>query len=100
MFNLLWTRGWCGLHAGRFFHGGGFFMILFWILLGAGVIWLLKNTVFNNEEKNQKTNFSRPQPVSSSDADNPLDIAKKRLARGEITKEEFAEIKQTLSENN
>lgn len=61
------------------FSGGGF-MFLFWILLAVAIIWL----VVSYKDK------------SSASTETALDIAKKRYAAGEITKEELDEIKRNL----
>ncbi|RXJ76967.1 electron transporter RnfE [Arcobacter sp. F155] len=56
------------------FHG--FWMFIFWLFIFYVLISLLK--------KDKK------------DKDSAIDILKKRLAKGEITKEEYEEIKKTL----
>ena len=61
---------------------GTIWMILFWGVIIALIIWVVKRLTKNTDSNNKK---------------NPLDIAKERYARGEITKEEFEEIKKTLS---
>lgn len=57
-----------------FFHGGG--MFIFWIIILIVVFALIKS--INKKEKT------------------PLDILKKRLAKGEISKEEFDKLKKEL----
>lgn len=59
---------------------GGGLMMLFPILIIVLIFYL-----FEKREKN-----------STTGTDTPLDILKKRYARGEITKEEFDEIKKDL----
>lgn len=59
-----------------FFHGFG--MTLFWVIILVVIFLLLKN---NQKEKEEK----------------PLDILKRRLAKGEITKEEYDKLKKELS---
>lgn len=59
-----------------FFHGAG--MLILWMIL----IFLLLS-IFNKKESPNK--------------ESPLDILKKRLAKGEITKEQYDSIKETLS---
>ena len=63
---------------GHLFYGGGF-MWLFWILIIAGIFFLFQN-VFK----------------SNSDKESPLDILKKRYARGEIDEEEYEHRRKEL----
>lgn len=73
-------------------YGGGFFgwfyMLIFWAVIILGIVllamWLLKQ--------------SRGGRPGTDDGESPLDILKKRYAKGEIDKEEFEEKKKTLSE--
>ena len=81
-----------GMMGGNFGFGmmngfGGVFMILLWIvIIGLGV-WLVSNLV-------SRTN-SQP-PANLPPAESALDILKKRYARGEITREQFEEMRRTL----
>ena len=60
-------------------------MPLFWLLLIAGIIVLVSVLMRGT------------QPVSVTGVpEGPLDILKRRYARGEITKEQFEEMKNTL----
>ena len=78
-----WGMGW-GM-------GGGFWvLIILVVIVGFGIYYLVKN---NNNNKNNNNDFSRSQKDSSADA---MEIAKNRLAKGEITTEEFEEIKKKL----
>jgi len=67
---------------------GGIFMIIFWIvIIGLGV-WLVSSLV-------SRAN-SQP-PSNLPPAESALDILKKRYARGEITKEQFDEMRRDLN---
>jgi len=66
------------------FSGGGF-MWVFWILIIAAVVMVIKAS--SNTKNNEK---SHPE--------SPLDILKRRYASGEIDKEEFHKRKRDLSE--
>jgi putative membrane protein len=67
------------------FWPGMIFMLLFWVLIILGVIalvaWLAK----------------QGRPDSHAGPESPLDVLKKRYARGEIDKEEYESIKKDLS---
>jgi len=63
-------------------YGGMFFGFLFWIIIIALAYFLIKSLIEHN-----KTNGA---------GKSALDIAKERFAKGEITKEEFEEIKKSL----
>lgn len=62
----------------------GVFMWIFWILVIVGVVFLVKWIVLQGKQS---------QP---SHEENPLDILKRRYARGEINKEEFEQKKKDL----
>ncbi len=59
---------------------GGMWMVVFWAIIIGLVIWGIK----------QFAGDRRENPTSG---ETPLEIAQKRLARGEITLDEFEEIK-------
>jgi putative membrane protein len=62
---------------------GGIGMWLFWLLIIVGVVWLIESS-------------SRGSAVSTPASESPLDILKRRYAKGEINKEQFEEMKNTL----
>ncbi len=66
---------------------GGIRMILFWILLIAIVLFLLRRF---------PASLQGPQGNGSSPHSAALEILKERYARGEISKEEYEARKQTL----
>ena len=64
---------------------GGIFMLLFWGLIIVGLVLVVRWL------------WDRAQPGAGAGAgDAPLDILKRRYARGEIGKEEFERIKKDL----
>ena len=71
-----WGMGWFGM----------IFMIVFWILLVVGLVFLIKWLI-------QTTKGEKDVVRSSSKA---IDILKERYARGEINSEEFERIKSDL----
>ena len=62
--------------------GGGFMMIVFWVLLIVLIVWIVREVKGNSSHK------------SSTSA---LDILKERYVKGEINKEEFETKKKDLS---
>lgn len=82
-----------GMMDGNFGFGmmpgfGGIFMILFWVAIIALVVWLISSLV---SRSNSQTSSGLPP------AESALDILKKRYARGEITKEQFDEMRRDLN---
>lgn len=65
--------------------GGMWFSWIFWIVIIGLIIWL----VINQSSRN-KQNFP------SSPNETPLDILKKRYAKGEINKEQFEQMRKDL----
>jgi putative membrane protein len=78
---------------GHGFGGGDWLMLLLMFLFWGGlitlVIWGLR-ALFATAQPGQS-----PAPTRS-----PLDMAKERFARGDISREEFTEITHTLKESN
>jgi len=72
-----WDYGW-----GIGFGFGWFLMILFWVLLILGIVYIVK-LIAGNTKKAEKEETA-------------LDILKKRYAKGEINKEEFDKMKDDL----
>jgi putative membrane protein len=70
---------------GEHFMFGGF-MWIFWIIVIIGLVFLIKGIV------------QQGNPKESKSGETPLDILKKRYARGEINKEEFEQRKKDLSD--
>jgi putative membrane protein len=67
--------------------GFGFgFMGIFWLLLIAGVIWLVSVAV-----KSGRTNSAAGAGLTARD------ILDQRYARGELTREQYEQMKQDLS---
>lgn len=74
---------------------GGFgliLMVLFWVLVVAAALWLVSR-LFPQPS-------GQPWPPANDDQNpppsSPLEILKQRYARGEITKSEYLEMRNTL----
>ena len=65
---------------------GAFLMIAFWVLVIGGGVWLVVTVARGG-------GFSGAQ---STIGQTPLDILKVRYAKGEITKDQFEEMKRAL----
>ena len=63
--------------------GWGILMMLFWAIVLAVVIYVAVRLFKGHDASNQ--------------ASGPLDIAKERYAKGEITKDQFEQLKKDLS---
>jgi putative membrane protein len=66
---------------------GWLLMLIFWIVVIAGSVLLIRWSISLGEKKNQGKDTS----------ETALDILKKRYARGEITKDEYERIKKDIS---
>jgi putative membrane protein len=77
-------RGWENGHMMNygFGYGGMFMWLIFLIVLGVAVYFIVQ--------------ASKSKDIISQAQDTPLDILKKRYAKGEITKEEFDRMKKDL----
>ena len=85
--------GWGSFGFGRFgmmggFGFGGVPMILFWIVMIVLGVWLISSLA-------PHTNNQPPSNVPP--AESALDILQKRYARGEITKEQYEEMRRDLN---
>lgn len=75
-------RGWD--HMMGYGGYGGMFMWLIWIVIAAVIIYF----VFNLSKRNGKS--------IDSENESPIEILKRRYAKGEITKDEFDRIKKEI----
>ena len=70
---------------GPWMMGGGIFTLLFWVFIIAGAVWLI-----------QSLSRGGQSGLSAPGRETPLDILNARYAKGEITKEQFEEMKRDL----
>lgn len=73
------------MHIGQFGEWHGlmwFFMIVFWILVILGIVYVVQLTV-NRGEKGNKS---------------PIEILKARYAKGELTEEQYEEMRKKLND--
>lgn len=73
MMNQIWGHMWWGW--------------IIWLVILGFLIWLIVSLVSRSQDRREAT----PQETES-----PLEILKKRYARGEISKEEFEEKKKDI----
>ncbi len=67
--------------------GWGIFMMLFWFVFLVLVAYVILRVLKGHDHRHTDHNHRA----------DPLDIAKERFAKGEITKEEFNELKKELA---
>jgi putative membrane protein len=70
---------------------GGLLMLAFWVLVIAGVIWLVVMLT-----RGASASASRANIGVSPTGQTSLDILKARYAKGEITKEQFEAMRRDL----
>lgn len=71
---------------------GGLMMLVIWVLVIAGAVWLVVTLARGGHAANAaQSNIGTPVLGQT-----PLDVLKTRYAKGEITKEEFDQIKRDL----
>lgn len=81
------TMGGPGMMYGYGFWWWGIIMMLFWVLVIVGGIWLVVSLLRQG----------RPAEVGPGPGrERPLDILRERYARGEITREQFEEMRRDL----
>jgi putative membrane protein len=71
---------------GMGFGGGGIFMILFWILIILGVVYLVKILIGGASREEKKSESAQ-------------EVIAKRFAKGEMSKEEFEDAMVVLKRN-
>ena len=74
---------WTGMAFGWMIFGGLIF-VAFWVAVVWLIVWAVRR-------------FTEPHGGAGVAGKSPLDIAKDRYARGEITKEQFDQLKKDLS---
>jgi putative membrane protein len=76
----------CGWGYGHhIWFGGGIFMIIFWIAVIVALVYFMRH-------------LSRTSAGRQNAGETPVDILKKRYARGEITKEQYDRMKEDLKD--
>lgn len=65
---------------------GGLMMLAFWVLVVVGGIWLFQSLTRN----------SGPSTWNAPGRESPLDILRARYAKGEITKEQYDQLRHDL----
>jgi TM2 domain-containing membrane protein YozV len=100
---LSWFLGAFGAH--RFYLGKTGTALLMLFTLGGLGIWSLIDFIFavagimRDKEGRLIKNWGESSEKSDIVATNPLDIAKERYAKGEISKEDFEQLKRDLAQS-
>ena len=82
-----WGMMWPGMMGGWGFPlMGGIGMLLFWLLIIGGVVWLAQSVAHG----------VGPLGAGAPPSESPLDILKRRYARGEINQDQFEQMKRDL----
>jgi putative membrane protein len=95
-----YERGYGMMHSWGMSGWGGFgalsaiLGVIFWVAVIFGIIYLIKS--MTAERKNRPSNPIIPSMNPPSSGESPLDILKKRYAKGEVSKEEFERMKNDL----
>ena len=76
---------WWGMHN---YGGGGWFLLLIGLVIIGLIVWV----IVASSRGSHGMGMGMGQPRGQA----PLDIAKERYAKGEITKEQFEDIKKGL----
>ena len=71
---------------GMGFGGGGIFMILFWVFIILGVVYLVKMFLGGGPKEERKSESAQ-------------EVLEKRFARGEMSKEAFEDAVEVLKRN-
>lgn len=67
------------------FMGGRIFMFIFWLLIGTAIVLIIGEKFMGNRFKS-----------GANTKETPMEILKKRYAMGEITKDQYEEMKEKL----
>jgi putative membrane protein len=90
---MMWGNGF-GMGAGWLF--GGLMMLLFWAAVIGLVVWAIWAFSRRQSGRVDYQNASQAPSPQAPQGDRALQIAKERYARGEISREQYDEIRQTL----
>ncbi len=74
-------------------------MMVFWVVVVVLIVWAVRMWA-PGQQQNQGQAQSPPQGFAQRPAgplESPLDIAKRRYAAGEITREEFEQLRRDLA---
>ncbi|MGE5602770.1 MAG: SHOCT domain-containing protein [Nitrososphaerales archaeon] len=90
---MMWGNGF-GMGGGWLL--GGLLMLLFWAAVIGLIVWAI--WAFSRRQPGRADYSTSPQAPAerAAQGDRALQIAKERYARGEISREQYDEIRQTL----
>ncbi len=75
--------------------GMGLWVVLFWLAVVGLALWLLSR-LFPGTREHPRSQQSRTNGIISGGPGRALDILNERYARGEITREEYQEIRRDI----
>jgi putative membrane protein len=90
---MMWGNGF-GMGGGWLI--GGLMMLLFWAAVIGLVVWAIWAFSRRQSGRVDYQNASQAASLQAPHDDRALQIAKERYARGEISREQYDEIRQTL----
>ncbi len=73
---------------------GGLFFLLFWVVVIGLIVWAI--TAWSRSSARRSAVGSELTAAPPASADRALDILRERYARGEITKEQYDEMRRDL----
>ncbi|MFW6000778.1 MAG: SHOCT domain-containing protein [Halanaerobium sp.] len=83
-------------HMGFMPWGGGSFMMFFWLIILAFVIYFVVQKNRGNKYRDRRADYKPREQIDYKQKDKAEEIARERYAEGEISKEELNEILSNL----
>ena len=91
---MMWWGNGFGMGGGWLL--GGLLMLLFWVAVIGLIVWAVWAVSRRQPGRVDYSTASQPPAARAQQSDRALEITKERYARGEISREQYDEIRQTL----